>query len=1105
MPCYLDGICGIMVQMRGGVGVLTLLLGTDWTANRNEILKMIAADVAAQKPGRILIVPELISHDTERRLCAVAGDTTSRFAEVLTFSRLGKRVSDAAGFGAPECLDNGGRLVAMASATRQLHSRLKAYAAVETRPEFLKGLLDGVDEFKRCCISPADLYTASKKTQGNFAQKLEELSLILEAYDSLCARGKRDPRDQMTWLLEQLEDSDFAREHVFYIDGFPDFTRQHTAILNHLIAESSHVVVSLTCDTIDSDEPAFEKAASTAAELLRLAEISGVKTELHHIDGDNRPTKQIVPLLFRGRIERDLQIKDFLQVFRTESVYQECHLAAERIIELLQTGCRYRDISIVCTDMSVYSNMLNMVLSRYHIPVYQSGTEDILDKTVITTVLTAVDAAVGGFEQADVLRYLKSTLSPLDIADCDRLENYAILWNVTGNRWNSNWEKHPAGLGADWTEADLVYLEELNHARIIALTPLFRLGRAIKDANSLGQLVDALFVFLEEVNLDKRLTDLAVQLEQSGDLRSAQVLGQLWEILLSALEQLSDMLGDTYWDGYTFTRLLRLLLSQYDVGTIPAVLDAVMIGPVSAMRCQEPKHLMILGACEGSFPAYSGSTGILTDQERTALRQLGVPLTGGAIEGLQAELAEIYGVICGARESIRVSCASVQPSFLYRRLCEMAGGETFATPLGISSVDALETGAFLVRNGKENEARKLGIGEQYRQLKEQKDHCLGQINSDTIKKLYGLNLNLSASQVDKFADCRLAYFLKYGLRLKERKPVTVDPAEFGTYIHAVLEDTGRKIMDLGGFHQVTLEETISIANEYSKAYIMKNFSQIDSQRVNYLFRRNAQELEMVVTELWMELHESAFAPIAFELAFGIDGSMDAIRVDGNNMSAQLRGFVDRVDVWNREGQIYYRVVDYKTGKKDFDYCDVFNGLGLQMLLYLFALEEKGGKLLGKHPVAAGVQYFPARAPVVTVDGRPDDQEAILAREKLWKRKGLLLADEEVLSAMEPLDKPKRLSYSKKKDGSISGDLADRQQLQLLKGYVFALLGKMVNDISSGNLEPNPYTRGGRHNACAFCPYGAVCHEATVPGRRDYAAMSPQKFWEEIEKEMSSNG
>ena len=107
--------------------------------------------------------------------------------------------------------------------------------------------------------------------------------------------------------------------------------------------------------------------------------------------------------------------------------------------------------------------------------------------------------------------------------------------------------------------------------------------------------------------------------------------------------------------------------------------------------------------------------------------------------------------------------------------------------------------------------------------------------------------------------------------------------------------------------------------------------------------------------------------------------------------------------------------------------------------------------------------------------------------------------------MERAEKPTRLSYTRKKDGSISGDIANAEQFKLLKSYIFALLGKMVDDIASGCVEPNPYTRGGRHNACTFCPYGAVCREATVEGRRDYAAITAQKFWEDIEKEMSSRG
>ena len=98
--------------------MLTLLLGTDWKCNTAEILKMLAKDVADEKANRILMVPELVSHQTERDLAAIAGDTASRFAEVLSFSRLAKRVAEDSLVPLPDCLDNGGRVVTMAAAAR---------------------------------------------------------------------------------------------------------------------------------------------------------------------------------------------------------------------------------------------------------------------------------------------------------------------------------------------------------------------------------------------------------------------------------------------------------------------------------------------------------------------------------------------------------------------------------------------------------------------------------------------------------------------------------------------------------------------------------------------------------------------------------------------------------------------------------------------------------------------------------------------------------------------------------------------------------------------------------------------------------------------------
>lgn len=1085
--------------------MLTLVYSTDWTANRDYILNLLANDVSACRGNRILLVPELISHETERRLCAVAGDTCSRFAEVLSFSRMTKRICDWAGCGVQECLDNGGRLVVMASAARQLHSKLKAYASLETKPEFLVDLINAIDEFKRCCINSHDLLFASKQTSGAFAQKLEELALLLDAYDAICEQGKRDPRDQLTWGLEQLQDCNFAQEHVFYIDGFPDFTLQNLAIITHLIQYSPHVIISFNCDKPASCHPAFTKAGETASKILRIADQHDIHAELLHIPPKSSRFLPVCEKLFQGKIHPVNSLKPALRAVQANSVYEECVLAGEQVIELVQNGARYREISVVCPDIATYANALTMHLQRSNIPTYLAGTEDILDKSVISTLLTALDAALSGFDTKDILRYIKSPLSPIPVEDCDKIENYVLLWGIQGQKWLHKWTMHPEGLQDKWSSENTETLSLLNVTRESAIAPIQKLASAFQHAACISEQVQALYLFLSDIRLQDRLAELALEMDTLGDKRNAQILNQLWEILLSALEQMEDALGQTRWDNENFSRLFRLLLSQYDVGTIPPVLDTVTIGPVSAMRCQEVKHLIIIGAAEGKFPAYGSSSGVLSDYERTSLRKMGIPLTGSAAEGLEITFSEIYSLFSGTSDSILITSPSGQTSFIYRRLVELAGGEYQPECiLGSASVNPLDAASYLCKNDHSEFADKLQIGNYYRNLQKQSTHDLGSMTADSVQKLYGSILNLSASQVDKQADCRLAYFLQYGLRAKEQKTVSVDPAEFGTYVHAVLEETAREICNLGGFRKVSLSQTLEIAKKYSDSYTKSHFNQIDSERIAYLFQRNNRELMMIVEELWKEFQDSAFVPIDFEVAFGDGGKLSAIEIPNAQIPAQLRGFVDRVDAWQEAGRNYYRVVDYKTGRKDFDYCDVFNGLGLQMLIYLFALEQEGELLLGSNPIPAGIQYFPARVPVLSSDSSLTDDEAELERTKLWKRKGLLLEDEDVLHAMEDSDSPVRLCYRRYKNGTISGDLASREQFKMLGRYVFKLLQNMVDDIASGNVTPNPYTRGSSHNACRFCPYSVICHSATVENRRNYQVMSAQRFWDDISKELNQH-
>ena len=84
----------------------------------------------------------------------------------------------------------------------------------------------------------------------------------------------------------------------------------------------------------------------------------------------------------------------------------------------------------------------------------------------------------------------------------------------------------------------------------------------------------------------------------------------------------------------------------------------------------------------------------------------------------------------------------------------------------------------------------------------------------------------------------------------------------------------------------------------------------------------------------------------------------------------MEGKIDRVDLFREDGQLYVRVIDYKTGKKEFRLSDLLCGLNMQMLLYLAALAENGEERYGAPLLPAGVLYMPSTEPLVN-GGRSD--------------------------------------------------------------------------------------------------------------------------------------
>lgn len=1079
--------------------MLHLWLCTDRKANTGRLLESICDNAAKKRGGQILVVPEQFSHTAERLLCRRGGDAISRYAEVLGFSRLASRVFAVEGGCADTETDAGGRLLMMAMAVEQVRSRLKIYGSSAAKPEFLLQMLDTFDELRAFCVTPAALLKAAAQLDGALAAKIEEFALLMESYDAVCANSGQNPESRLTRLLSALETSDFAAGKCFYFDGFSDFNGVETEIIAQLLQSGAEVTVNFTCDSLHGSSQPFETARETAKQLLSIAHAEETAIHILPEKGEQTPLAYLRRHLFSGSAEPFSAPQSAIRRIVAPDIGMECRAAAGEILRLVQEGCRWRDITVACTQEAAYRPILESVFRRAEIPVYFAGSTDILQEPVAFFILSALEAAAEGMEQEAVLACLKSGFSPLEQDRCDRLENYALLWKLSGSRWERPWTMNPYGFQREMDAQARELLEQLNEDRLLAVVPLLHLRDGLRAAKNTGEMVLALNGFMEHIELNERLNTMAERLYVQGDLQRAQEYAQVYGILCNVMEQMYGVLGASIRTPEEFCRIFRTALSQYDIGTIPAKLDCVSVGGLMTQRQSDTKILFLLGANEGSFPAVAENRTLLTDDERLRLVKTGVGVSLTAAQQLDRELMGVYCVLSAPQERLYLSALEGKEAYLFRRAGKLFPDATeTATDTALICRAPREYLTYLASSPDGVSAARENapdLTERAAQIAGAQSYSFGALSPDTVQQLYGKTLRLSSSKIDTLASCRFAYYLEYGLRARDRKTAELDAPLYGTFVHDVLEHTARQVQQEGGFSKVPPERVMEIAQKRMETYAESELADLwESERAEYLFRRTFDEVRQVVRELYDELSRSAFEPRWFELEFSAQGTLPAVRIVGQSAVAELEGFVDRADIWRHGEKTYVRVVDYKTGKKEFDYTGILNGVGLQMLLYLFTLEQAAlpeGKL-----EPCGVLYFPARIERVSLPDRFSDLEN--QRRKNLRRRGLLLDSEPVLRAMEQCeDKPVYLPYTVDKEGNRVGDLASREQFSLLKKHVFSTVAALADELYAGTVAPNPYFRDPSHNACRWCPYASVCGEQM--NRRWLKKLeSPAEFWQELE-------
>lgn len=1078
--------------------MLQLILGRSGSGKTARLHRLLCEQVENGRSGMILLVPEQDSFAHERRMLELLGEQDAQAVEVLSFTRLGDTLFRAFGGHGGRNVSDGQRALCMALALEAARGRLERFARADER--MVPALLRLRRELSMSGVKPEEL---SRAAQRLGKAKLAELADIMQIHDALLEEkfgGSGDGMQALRELLETQQGREYFQGNIIAVDEFLGFTPQEMNVLGVLLEQAETVYVTLTLDQLhDAQEDAgvFAHTRRTAAQLRTLAAKAGVPVaqpeilpDMHRFGGS--PQLAELEHALSGMAYDAAALPS--ELYACADLEMECACVARGIKRLLrEEDYRCRDIAVLARNTEPYERPLYAALRRAGVPVFEDKRQPVASQPLMRLITAGLEIAAEGFAQDAVMRWLKTGLAGMGDENIADIENYALLWRIQGNAWLRPWTAHPQGLGQEESDASRAELDRLNALRVRAIAPLERLREAMRDCTGAGgaQALDAL---LQQVGVPEAMRRQRAVLEESGSPAQALELGRVWDVCMGMLDQLADTLGEQRVGARRFAALFALVLSYQTLGELPQCLDAVTFGAADRARLPSPRAVFILGFNDGVFPQVPSREGLMNDKERIELEQLGLVMQDPAPQQLDMERLIVYRSLTAAKQRLTITWAQrsaageeLRPSawvhWLRERfpaldVCEYqllppeerleGESEGFAllcetraqgSPLHAALRDYFES--------KEGYAPRLAALERTVQADTQALH----IAQDTARQLF--SRRMSPSRVESYARCPFQYYCKYGLKAQARRTADFDPLLRGSALHAALEQILRED-GVEALLAMSPPQRRARMDACMDAYAARSFpAGVLPARAGYLYRRLHDIAAQVLERLLAELRASEFRPVAFELNIAAGGDVEPyeITMPGGDI-LRLGGKADRVDCAEVNGQRYFRVVDYKTGGKEFSLGDVFDGLGLQMLVYLFALWGSD------HPdyagaLPAGVLYEQARDPVLAAGERGMSQEEI-ERQKQEKTRtaGFVLEDADVLLAMEEgglgLYLPAKMGRSGPEQHVLS--LA---RLGKLKRAADDVLADIAGRIGAGEMPAVPL-RSAQFSPCGYCDYQAVC-------------------------------
>lgn len=872
--------------------------------------------------------------------------------------------------------------------------------------------------------------------------------------------------------------------------------------------------------------------------------------------------------------------KEGLQIISAVNRRAEVEAVAQELRQLARKeGLRWSNMAVITRDLSAYQEIVKHVFNAFDLPFFLDSKRPILHHPLLELLQSFIEIVKSNWAYEPLFRALKTGFFPLSQDSLDRLENYCLANGIHGKAWTSGKEwNFPLHWNLDHqkssSQSENEILTLLNQSRqtvLTALQPFIKNITLIQaqnpiesqltdDQNSNDQdqenlinvrnLTEVLYNFLLELHVPDTLEHWAVEARETGNLAEARLQEQIWEAVINVFDEMITGLGEENLELQDYALILASGLENLKLGLIPPGLDQIMVGSLDRSRNPEVKVLFLIGANEGILPARPEPDGVLDSEEREHLEQLGLSLAPKGKAQLFEEHFYIYTALTLATNRLYVTYSltdeegkalSVSPVITRLRVLFPNINEKYVNNVD-DDIDKIShprpllpsyaSHLMQIRQGKALSPLWQAVQTWYQNNREYHQEAMllekgiyaenreEKIPVRLARRLYGKRLLTSVSRLEQFSRCPFAHYSKYGLKLQERSIYQLASLDMGQFFHAVLHEFAQKIREENlDWGNLSKQESWEIVNYLAEkiAPQLQNQILLSSARYRYLKHKLKRTVHHAIRVLGEHARSGKFIPIQMEVPFGPGKLLPGIEIplrEGNSLL--LRGQIDRIDAAALDGQVYLRILDYKSRQSHVSLNHIFYGLDLQLLAYLDAALQGAEVLLtglkdivdDKSLIAstvtvnpAGFLYFPVVEPLIDSKTLLTEDELDAQKLKGVKVKGFLLADRQVLEAMDQSLTSGQsdllgLKLTKDMEFRKNSNVLTDEQFEQLREHLHAYLQRSGEEIMSGNIAISPY-RQGQENACQYCKFKPLCHFdvlLTENRYRDLPVLKEPEVW-----------